>query len=155
MGALRLDPDQRFTCSQCGRCCRRGWDIALTPGEVKAYRQAKAERYYREREDVPEGADADPFEPLPGGYARIRKRAAGLRMARFLEDLSRHRVARLSPPRLAEYVELTGRYAAKSEQPLPPRPPSALGRLLFRGFLFAVVAAREQLEDPRPSGLRL
>ncbi|PYQ24036.1 MAG: hypothetical protein DMF81_06770 [Acidobacteria bacterium] len=278
MGALRLDPDQRFTCSQCGRCCRRGWDIALTPGEVKAYRQAKAERYYREREDVPEGADADPFEPLPGGYARIRKRADGacgflspdnrcriheelgaehkpltcrlfplrfhpaegaavvtasfccptvvksmgaplgaqardiaalrkawqrdyperelkvelvagralpqdtlatlrailremldrpgsaarpdlranvMRMARFLEDLSRHRVARLPPPRLAEYVELTGRYAAKSEQPLPPRPPSALGRLLFRGFLFAVVAAREQLEDPRPSGLRL
>src|SRR5207245_1722490 len=77
MGALRLDPDQRFTCSQCGRCCRRGWDIALTPGEVKAYRQAKAERYYREREDAAEGADADPFEPLPGGYARIRKRADG------------------------------------------------------------------------------
>jgi len=276
--ALVLDAEQRFTCQQCGRCCRRGWDIALTPGEVKAYRQAKAERYYREREDSPEGADTDPFDPLPGGYARIRKRADGacgflspenrcrlheelgaerkpltcrlfpfrfhpaegspvltasfccptvvrnagarldaqpreiatlrkawsreyperdlavelikgrplggealatlrqvlremldrpgpsgrpdlpanvLRMARFVEDITRHRVVRLPAPRFAEYVELTGRYAAKSEQPVPARPASALGRLLSRGFLFAVVAAREQLEDPRESGLRL
>jgi Fe-S-cluster containining protein len=276
--AVLLDPEQRFTCQQCGRCCRRGWDIALTPGEVKAYRQAKAERYYREREGSPEGADTDPFDPLPGGYARIRKREDGacgflspenrcriheelgaerkpltcrlfpfrfhpaegaavltasfccptvvknvgtplaaaspeiaalrkawehecperglavelvegrrlaadalatlrqvlremldrpgpdgrpdlpsnvLRMARFVEDLSRHRVVRLPPARLAEYVELTGRYAAKSGQPLAARPPSALGRLLARGFLFAVVAAREQLKDPRESGLRL
>jgi Fe-S-cluster containining protein len=276
--ALIVDPDQRFTCQQCGRCCRRGWDIALTPGEVKAYRQAKAERYYRERDESPEGADTDPFEPLPGGYSRIRKRADGacgflspdnrcriheelggerkpltcrlfpyrfhpaeqapvltasfccptvvknagallgaqsreiavlrkawghdyperdldvevvagrrieaadlatlrqvlremldrpgpdgrpalranvLRIARYVEDLSRHRVVRLPAARFAEYLELTGRYAAKSEQPLPARPPSALGRLLARGFLFAVVAAREQLEDPRESGLRL
>jgi lysine-N-methylase len=276
--ALLVDPDQRFTCQQCGRCCRRGWDIALTPGEVKAYRQAKAERYYREREGSPEGAERDPFDPLPGGYARIRKREDGacgflspenrcrlheelgaerkpltcrlfpyqfhpaegaavltasfccptivknagtpldaqsreiaalrkawgqefpertlevelvkgrpldagtlatlrqvlremldrpgpagrpdlpanvLRMARFVEDISRHRVVRLAPPRFAEYVELTGRYAARSEQPLSARRPSALGRLLARGFLFAVVAAREQLEDPRESGLRL
>ena len=278
MPPLLLDPEQRFTCQQCGRCCRRGWDIALTPGEVKAYRQAEAERYYREREDSPEGAETDPFDPLPGGYARIRKRADGacgflspenrcriheelgadrkpltcrlfpfrfhpaegaavltasfccptvvrntgarldaqpreiatlrkawshsyperdlevelikgrrlaadalatlrrvlremldrpgprgrpdlranvLRMARYVEDISRHRVVRLPPPRFAEYLELTGRYAARSEQPLPARPASALGRLLSRGFLFAVVAAREQLEDPRPSGLRL
>ena len=278
MGALLLDAEQRFTCQQCGRCCRRGWDIALTPGEVEAYRRAKAERYYREREGSPEGADSDPFDPLPGGYARIRKRADGacgflspdnrcrlheelgperkpltcrlfpyrfhpaeggtvltasfccptvvknvgasldaqtreitalrkawareypergrdvelvtgrplaaaalatlrqvlremldrpgpagrpdlranvLRMARFVEDISRHRVARLPPPRLAEYLELTGRYAARSEQPVAARPASALGRLLARGFLFAVVAAREQLEDRRESGLRL
>jgi lysine-N-methylase len=273
-----LDPDQRFTCQGCARCCRRGWDITLTPGEVKAYRQAKAERYYRERLESPEGADTDPFEPLPGGYARIRKREDGacgflspedrcrlheelggarkpltcrlfpfrfhpaegravltasfgcptvvanegapladqtreiaglrqawerdyperdlhvelvagcpvdpetlatlrgilremldrpgpggrpdlranvLRMARFVEDLSRHRVVRLDPARLAEYVALTGRYAAKSDQPLPPRPPSALGRLLARGFLFAVVAAREQVDHGEASGLRL
>ena len=278
MSAVLLDPEQRFTCQQCGRCCRRGWDIALTPGEVKGYRQAKAERYYRERAGSPEGAESDPFDPLPGGYARIRKRDDGacgflspenrcriheelgaerkpltcrlfpfrfhpaegaavmtasfccptvvrnegallgspprevaslrkawardyperelktelvagrplaaetlaalrqilremldrpgpagrpdlranlLRIARYVEDLSRHRVARLPPPRFAEYLELTGRYAAKSEQPQAARPPSALGRLLFRGFLFAVVAAREQLEDPRESGLRL
>ena len=278
MPAILLDPEQRFTCQQCGRCCRRGWDIALTRGEVKAYRLAKVDRYYREREGSPEGADRDPFDPLPGGYARIRKREDGacgflspenrcriheelgaehkpltcrlfpfrfhpaeeapvltasfccptvvrnegtllsaqardiaslrkawtreyperglkrelvagrplaaetlatlrdllremldrpgpggrpdlhanvLRIARYVEDLSRHRVVRLPPPRFAEYLELTGRYAAKSEQPQPPRPPSGLGRLLFRGFLFAVVATREQLEDGRESGLRL
>lgn len=278
MPPLLLDPEQRFTCQQCGRCCRRGWDIALTPGEVKAYRHAKAERYYREREDSPEGADVDPFAPLPGGYALIRKRADGacgflspdnrcrihqelgaerkpltcrlfpfrfhpaegaavltasfccptvvrnagarldaqpreiatlrkawsheyperdlavelikgrplgaealvtlrqvlremldrpgpagrpdlqanvLRMARFVEDISRHRVVRLPPPRFAEYLELTGRYAAKSQQPIAARRASALGRLLSRGFLFAVVSTREQLEDPRGSGLRL
>jgi Fe-S-cluster containining protein len=277
VAALLLDPEQRFTCQQCGRCCRR-WEIALTPGEVKAYRQAKVERYFREREGSPEGADSDPFDPLPGGYATIRKREDGacgflspenrcriheelgaerkpltcrlfpirfhpaegalvltasfgcptivknegtlltaqtreiatlrkgwgseypererpvellpgrrlapealatlrqvlremldrpgpegppdlranvLRMARYVEDLSRHRVVCLPPPRFAEYLELTGRYAAKSEQPLAARRPSALGRLLFRGFLFAVVAAREQLEDARGSGLRL
>jgi Fe-S-cluster containining protein len=275
--ALLLDPEQRFTCQQCGRCCRR-WEIALTPGEVKAYRQAKVERYFREREGSPEGSESDPFDPLPGGYATIRKRADGacgflspdnrcriheelggerkpltcrlfpvrfhpaegapvltvsfscptivknegalltgqsreiaalrkawgheypererpveivagrpvaaehlatlrrilremldrpgpagrpdlranvLRMARYVEDFSRHRVVRLPPPRFAEYLELTGRYAAKSEQPLPARPPSALGRLLSRGFLFAVVAAREQLENGSGSGLRL
>jgi len=278
VGALLLDPEQRFTCQQCGRCCRRGWDIALTPGEVKTYRQAKAERYYRERDGSPEGAERDPFDPLPGGYARIRKREDGacgflspenrcriheelgaerkpltcrlfpfrfhpaegsavltasfccptvvrnagaplgaqsreigglrkawaqeyperslevelvdgrplaadalvtlrqvlremldrpgpegrpdlranvLRMARYVEDVSRHRVVHLPPPRFAEYLELTGRYAAKSDQPLVARPASALGRLLSRGFLFAVVAAREQLEDPHGSGLRL
>jgi Fe-S-cluster containining protein len=276
--ALVFDSEQRFTCQQCGRCCRRGWDIALTPGEVKAYRQAKAERYYREREESPEGADTEPFEPLPGGYARIRKRADGacgflsrdnrcriheelggerkpltcrlfpfrfhpaeeapvltasfacptvvknvgapigaqlreivalrkawerqypergleveivagrrieadvlvtlrqllremldrpgadgrpdlranvLRIARYVEDLSRHRAVRLPAPRFVEYLELTGRYAARSEQPLPARPPSPLGRLLSRGLLFAVVAARAQLEDQRQSGLRL
>ena len=76
MGALLLDPAQRFTCQQCGRCCRR-WEIALTPGEVKAYRQAKVERYFREREGSPEGAESDPFDPLPGGYATIRKREDG------------------------------------------------------------------------------
>ena len=278
MPALVVDPEQRFTCQQCGRCCRRPWEIALTPGEVRAYRQAKVERYFREREGSPEGADSDPFEDLPGGYARIRKRADGacgflspdnrcriheelgaerkpltcrlfpmrfhpaedalvvtasfacptvvknegerlsaqsrevaalrkawggeypererpveivagrpvsaeslmtlrqvlremldrpgpagrpdlranvLRMAHYLEDISRHRAVRLPPSRFAEYLELTGRYAARSEQPLAARPPSALGRLLSRGFLFAVVAAREQVEDRRGSGLRL
>jgi hypothetical protein len=91
----------------------------------------------------------------PGPAGRPDLRANVLRMARFVEDISRHRVVRLAPVRFAEYVELTGRYAARSDQPLSPRRPSALGRLLARGFLFAVVAAREQLEDRRESGLRL
>jgi hypothetical protein len=91
--------------------------------------------------------------PGPGGPPDLRTNVR--RIARYVEDLSRHRVVRLPPPRFAEYLELTGRYAAKSEQPVVARAPSALGRLLFRGFLFAVVAAREQLEDLRATGLRL
>src|SRR2546428_6546326 len=89
---LRFDAEQRFSCRQCGRCCRRGWDIALTPGEVDAYRRARAERFYREREDAPEGADEDPFEPIPGhpSYHRIRKRADGA--CGFLSPANRCRI---------------------------------------------------------------
>jgi Fe-S-cluster containining protein len=104
VAVVLLDPEQRFTCQQCGRCCRRGWDIALTPGEVKAYRQVKAERYYREREGSPEGADSDPFDPLPGGYGRIRKRADGAcgflspeNRCRLHEELGAERKPRKEP----------------------------------------------------------
>jgi hypothetical protein len=76
-------------------------------------------------------------------------------MARTLEDLSRHRVLRLADERLAEYLELTGRYAVRSDKPVPPRPPSRIGRLLFRGFLFSVAAARLQTDNRAVSGLRL
>jgi len=277
---LRLDPEQRFTCRQCGRCCRRGWDIALTTGEVEAYRRAKAARFYREREDAPEGAEEDPFEPIPGhpAYHRIRKRADGAcgflspqnrcriheelggaqkpltcrlfpfrfhpgetatlvtasfscptvgrndgalvsaqerdllplakawlrehpeepgpvelvagvrlsaetaevlrsvlrrildragaqgqpdiaesaaRMAGLLDDLSRHRVTRLKPHALAEYVALVGPHAAVTQKTAPTKPPSALARLLFRGFLFVVLAGQEQMEDRDSAGLRL
>ena len=280
MAALRFDAEQRFTCQQCGRCCRRGWDIALTPGELQSYRRARAERWYREREDAPEGAEADPFEPIPGHapHHRIRKRPdgacgflspdnrcriheergaeskpltcrlfpfrfhpgegatvvtasfccptivrnagaplasqardlAGLRkdwsrehaeppgrielvpgvavggatlgtlrsvlrrildrpgpagvpdlagnaarMAALLDDLSRHRVVRLKPEALAEYVTLVGEHAAASERPAPAKGPSALGRLLFRGFLFTVMAGREQIEEAAAAGARL
>ena len=66
------------------------------------------------------------------------------RMARWLEDLSRHRVARLAPSAFAEYVALTGRHAAASETgPLRGRA-SAVTRMLSRGFLFTVVAVRDQ-----------
>ena len=42
MVALRHYAEQRFTCAQCGRCCRRGWDIAVTAAEVEGYRKAGA-----------------------------------------------------------------------------------------------------------------
>lgn len=281
VAALRFDPEQRFTCSQCGRCCRRGWDISVTVGEVEAYRRARAERWFRDEQGSAEGTQAEPFEPIPGlqGHYRIRKRPDGacgflspenrcriheelgaarkplscrlfpfrihpgdrgavvtasfccptvvknegapllaqsrelsalarewsaaypeaprplafvagrtidrktlatlrsilrtmldrpgpsggppdLRanvglMARLLEDLSRHRVVRLPSQAFAEYLELTGGHAAESARPPTPRPASTLGRLLSRGFLFAVVAARQQIEDGRSSGLRL
>ncbi len=278
--ALRLDAEQRFTCQQCGRCCRRGWDIALIPSEVEAYRKARVERWFREREDAPEGSEREPFEPIPGHapYVRIRKRADGAcgflspgdrcriheelggerkpltcrlfpfrfhpadgppvatasfccptvvankgellaaqakeltrlqkdwasaypepeappelvagrplpkgalgtlrsilremldrpgadgaqdlqanvgRIACLVEDIGRHRVLSLAPDRFVEYLELTGRYLARTEKTAAPRPPSRLGRLLFRGFLYSIAAARVQTDDGRASGLRL
>jgi Fe-S-cluster containining protein len=284
MSALRLDAEQRFSCRSCGRCCRRGWDIALTAAEAAAYRKAGARRWFRERADGPEGSPDEPSEPVPGraDLLRLRKRDDGAcgflspenrcriheelgaerkplscrlfplsfhgadgptlvtasfscpsvvedrgeplaqqleaiaalrkawfreqgapaprrapeleyvrgrslagaslgalrralremldrpgpsgrpdlragvaRMAATLEDLSRHRVVRLPAAAFAEYLELTASHAARTEKPLAPRPPGRLGRLLFRGFLFVVEAARLQLEDGRAAGLRL
>jgi lysine-N-methylase len=281
MATLLLDAEQRFTCRSCGRCCRRGWDIALTAGEAAAYTKAGVGRWFREREDAAEGTTAAPFEPVPGhvGYLRIRKRPDGAcgflsadnrcrlheelgaarkpltcrlfpfrfhpaegptvvtasfscptvvanlgeplpaqtselsalkkawsrehderapdgllytkgrslagaslgalrrvlsemlervgehgrvdlqanaaRMAAYLEDLSRHRVVRLPDAAFAEYLELTGTHAARTERPVTRRPPSRPSSLFFRGFLFTVAAARLQLEDGRTSGPRL
>jgi Fe-S-cluster containining protein len=287
MVALRHYAEQRFTCAQCGRCCRRGWDIAVTAAEVEGYRKAGAAAWYT-TEEVAERTEAetgtkteavDPFEPIGGqaGHFRIRKRADGAcgflsaenrcriheqlggarkpltcrlfpfrfhpvegkallsasfccptvvanegepvtaqvrvlsglynewartypepkrsfelvagrpisgatvatlrdllrtmldhadgegrvdvranvrRIAGFLDDITRHRVVTLEPDRFAEYVELTGRYAAASDRASPDRRPSAVGRVLSRGFLFAVLAAREQLRSPA-SGMRI
>jgi Fe-S-cluster containining protein len=289
MVALRHHAEQRFTCQQCGRCCRRGWDIAVTASEVDGYRRAGASAWHTEDEEEPAAitpdspaaatAALDPFEPIAGhaGHFRIRKRADGAcgflsadnrcriherlggarkpltcrlfpfrfhpvegkaslsasfccptvvantgetvatqlrplgglysewmrafpesarslelvagrpvsmataavlrdvlrqmvdrpgadgradlranvgRLAALLDDLTRHRVLKLDPARFDEYVELTGRYAAGSDRPSPAAKPSAVGRLLSRGFLFAVLAAREQLRGP-DSGLRV
>jgi lysine-N-methylase len=83
MVALRHYAEQRFTCAQCGRCCRRGWDIAVTAAEVEGYRKAGAAAWYTSEEIAgPTGTEAgtvDPFEPLGGhaGHFRIRKRADG------------------------------------------------------------------------------
>lgn len=283
MVALRHYAEQRFTCAQCGRCCRRGWDIAVTAAEVEGYRKAGAAAWYTSEEIAEQtGTEAgavDPFEPLGGhaGHFRIRKRADGAcgflsaenrcriheqlggarkpltcrlfpfrfhpvegkallsasfccptvvanegepvtaqvrtlsglynewtrtypepkrslelvagrpvsaatvatvrdvlrtmldhadaegrvdvranvrRIAGFLDDITRHRVVKLEPDRFAEYIELTGRYAAASDRPSPDRRASAVGRVLSRGFLFAVLAAREQLRSPA-SGMRI
>ncbi len=81
-------------------------------------------------------------------------RANVRRIAGFLDDITRHRVVKLAPERFDEYVELTGRYAAASDRPSPDRRASTVGRVLSRGFLFAVLAAREQLRRPA-SGMRL
>ena len=66
MVALRHYAEQRFTCAQCGRCCRRGWDIALTAGEVEGYRKAGAAAWYTETDTGTETGTVDPFEPLSG-----------------------------------------------------------------------------------------
>ena len=260
---LLLAPDQRFTCQQCGLCCRGAW-VVVTPAEVERYRAVGVARFYA---DADAAAGVDPFEPVGHGHFRIRKRADGAcgflspdnrcriheelgaeakplacrvfpfrfhvaegrplvttsascptivknegepllaqasaiaalradwvrafpepagavlfdrgrpmgaetpsslkaslrgmldrpeadgapglaqaveRMALWLEDLLRHRVARLKPDAFADYVALTGRHAAASEAEAAPRRASAVTRLLARGFLFTVVAVRDQ-----------
>jgi len=269
MPTLLLDPEQRFTCRQCGRCCRRGWDIALSPGEVNAYRKAGVARSFRVDLGQAEGTDPDPWEPIPGhdSHLRLRERADGAcgflspenrcriheelgadrkplscrlfpfrfhptggppvvaasfccptvaanegallatqtqqlrslaqdwfraypepasnvvlvahqrlvaaqlesvrgvlrellerkdaegvrdlggnvaRMAHWLEDLTRYRVTRLDETGFGEYLAIMGRHAADNSTPLPSRPPSLLGRLFFRGFLFTVLAGSER-----------
>lgn len=75
---LRLDPDQRFSCSQCGRCCRR-WEIVVSEAEVELFRRRGAARWFRDSLEAAEGATGDPFEPVPGwrGFQRIRRRDDG------------------------------------------------------------------------------
>ena len=86
---LRIDSEQRFTCSQCGSCCYR-WDVVVSDAEIDAYRRRNASSWYRESRDAAAGdardlsaearrAKVDPFEPVPGFPAlhRIRKRADG------------------------------------------------------------------------------
>jgi Fe-S-cluster containining protein len=75
---LRLDPDQRFTCASCARCCKR-FEILVTTAEVEAFQHHAVARWFREHAEAEEGAALDPFEPVAGwrGYHRIRKRADG------------------------------------------------------------------------------
>lgn len=77
------------------------------------------------------------------------------RTAAYLEDLTRYRVTRLADDAFAEYIELTGRFAAESEKPAAIRPASGVARLLFRGLLLTVEAGRLQREGGRRRGLRL
>lgn len=88
---LRIDPDQRFACAGCGRCCQR-WEILVTTAEVESYRQHDAARWFREHRDADEGAAFDPFEPVAGwrGYQRLRKRADGA--CGFLSPAGRCRI---------------------------------------------------------------
>jgi Fe-S-cluster containining protein len=74
-----MDGEQRFTCSQCGRCCTRPWQIVVTPSEAESYRKADVARFYRESATGPEGAKKDPFELISRtkSFHRIRKRDDG------------------------------------------------------------------------------
>jgi Fe-S-cluster containining protein len=85
---VRIDPHQRFACSQCGRCCHR-FDVVVSTAEIDLYRRRNAGAWFREgtgpdggdRDLATEarGAKVDPFEPIPGMPAlqRIRKREDG------------------------------------------------------------------------------
>jgi Fe-S-cluster containining protein len=267
---LLFSPEQRFTCAECGRCCRRA-TVAVTAREAESYRSAKAERWFRERDGEPAGTSVEIFEPIPehAPLLRIRKRSDGAcgfltpegrcriheemgadrkplscrlfpfrfhpanndvvlsasfacptviasngatlasqkrelqalqtawtrefpeaaatveltnghtpprpalpilrktlcelldrpssngrpdlrvnlrRVAALLEDLSRRRVARLSPERFLEYLGLVGGYALKSDKPPATRLPSSLARVLFRGFVLAALSVQTGLD---------
>lgn len=86
---------------------------------------------------------------------RLDLRSNAARLARLFEDWTRSRVLKLKDGGFDEYVALTGRFAASSDKPVAARSPSRLGRLLQRGFLFVVVAARIQNENRTASGFRL
>jgi Fe-S-cluster containining protein len=81
---VRIDPAQRFTCSQCGRCCR-GFDVVVTAAEIDLYRRRNAAAWFL-------GDRGDPFEPVPGAPAlqRIRQREDG--RCGFLSDENRCRI---------------------------------------------------------------
>ena len=74
---MLLSQDQRFTCSQCGRCCRRT-TVPVTAGEAEAYRTFGVARLCDDG-DGSVGAAHDPFELIPGyePLLRIRKRPDG------------------------------------------------------------------------------
>jgi Fe-S-cluster containining protein len=75
--SLRIDPEQRFACSQCGRCCH-GFDVIVSAAEIDLYRRRNATAWFRDAEGS-EGGGRDPFEPIPGlpALQRIRKRDDG------------------------------------------------------------------------------
>ena len=75
---FRIDPEQRFTCHSCARCCRR-WEVLVTAAERDAYAKRGVARWFRDTGSDSDGTDRDPFEAVPGwrGYYRIRTRADG------------------------------------------------------------------------------
>ena len=77
---LRIDPEQRFACSQCGRCCHR-FDVVVTAAEIDLYRKRNAQAWFRDSTPGTPGTSGtlDPFEAIPGlpALQRIRKRADG------------------------------------------------------------------------------
>jgi hypothetical protein len=74
------------------------------------------------------------------------------RIAALLEDWSRPRGAQLEPEALVEYLELTGNYALSAQTPVSTRRVSGVARLLFRGFLFAVLALQIRLDAAATRG---
>ena len=77
--SLRIDPEQRFACSQCGRCCHR-FDVVVSAAEIDLYRRRNVQALFRDTSGTPDTSGTlDPFEPIPGlpALQRIRKRADG------------------------------------------------------------------------------
>jgi Fe-S-cluster containining protein len=85
---LHFDPEQRFACASCARCCR-GHEIAVTAAEAEALRAARAGRFFREQDGGEEGTGTDPFVARGGGLV-IRRRADG--SCGFLSPAGRCRI---------------------------------------------------------------
>jgi len=73
------------------------------------------------------------------------------RVAALLADWSRSKVLQLEPDAFVEYLELTGNYALSADSPASTRAPGRVARLLFRGFLFAVLGLQVRLDSQRGS----
>lgn len=72
-------------------------------------------------------------------------REALARVARHLGDLTRWRALRLGDERRSEYVVLTSGFRGGPNAPAAaPQQAGLVSRLLFRGFLYAVLALRER-----------
>jgi len=77
--APRHDPEQRFTCGQCTRCCRN-FDLPVTAAEVGALRHPALARLWSAEATLPaDGQDPphDPVATLPGGLFQLRRRSDG------------------------------------------------------------------------------
>ena len=129
--------------------------VALPRGELSTLQAAWARQF-------PE--PASPIEFVRGrgisrdGVARIRTYLTLLldrstdirenlrRIAALLEDWTRSKVLQLEPDAFLEYLELTGNYALSAATPISTRKAGPVARLLFRGFLFAVLALQVRLD---------
>ncbi len=77
----RHDPEQRFSCGQCTRCCRN-FDLPVTADEVAALRHPALARLWTAEAAALPGADGlqpptDPVATLPGGLLALRRRSDG------------------------------------------------------------------------------
>lgn len=76
---LRHDPEQRFSCGQCTRCCRNA-DVPVTAVEVEALRRPALARLWSEAATLSADGQEPPHDPvatLPGGLFRLRRRGDG------------------------------------------------------------------------------
>ncbi|MCB9745429.1 MAG: YkgJ family cysteine cluster protein [Alphaproteobacteria bacterium] len=77
MDALQIDPETRFTCSRCARCCTGRWEILMRPEDAEALRALPLERV---------GRDAEAVQPASGGLFKLAKQADGRRCVMLDED---------------------------------------------------------------------
>ena len=88
---LLFAPEQRFTCAECGRCCRRA-TVAVTVREAESYRKAGAERWFRETDSESAVVPTEVFEPIPEHAPLLRIRRTSDGACGFLTPSGRCRI---------------------------------------------------------------